>query len=148
MKMNKKEKIFKICLIAFITLIGVGAMTCFAISAEPSAISPTDRSRLTYESIMETHEEAIRTVLTASNEIELYFNCLENMENREEALRPANSIPTLESGVKLESREIKPFGYDGNVPSFEPATEPERPTPEVIEISNNQNGELNYVKVV
>ena len=117
--MNKKDKIFKICLIAFITLVGVGAMTCFALSAEAAAMPPTDQSRLTSESIMETHEEVIRTVLTASNEIEIYFNYLENMENRDEAFGPGNSITTSER-LKLESKEIKPFKYDGDLTQIVP----------------------------
>lgn len=164
--MSKNEKIFKICLITFLTLLGVGAMIGFALSAQTSAGLPTNQYPLTSESIMETHKEAVRTVLTALNEIDLYFNYLENMENRDEALKPAGSLPTLESGVKFDFREKNTFGTDGNIPStvindltpyigwilwiepaisgdsenleIEPINNSEHTVPEAIEMSNNQ----------
>ena len=43
MKINQKEKLFKICLTTFIALIGVGAMTRFSISAEIASLPSTDQ---------------------------------------------------------------------------------------------------------
>ena len=164
--MSKNEKIFKICLITFLTLIAVGGMIGFALSAQTSAGLPKNQYPLTSESIMETHKEAVRTVLTALNEIDHYFDYLENMENRDEALKPAGSLPTLESGVKFDFRKNNTFGADGNIPStvirdltpyigwilwIEPAisgdsenleiesiNNSEHTVPEAIEMSNNQ----------
>jgi hypothetical protein len=158
--MSKKDKIFKICLITFITLIGVGAMTRFALSAEPAAIPATDQSP--------ENAKVNSDVYQALNEIGAYLYFLNKIEN-------GNLAPPAQTGAEPEPQEIKSseygsdvtltvlnelalyfgkikrmetaFSMDAENSEAKPATEPEHPTPEIIEISSNQNGELNYIKV-
>ncbi|MCX5867713.1 MAG: hypothetical protein NT009_09620, partial [Proteobacteria bacterium] len=73
MKINKKEKIFRICLIALITLIGVGGMTGFALSAEPAAIPATDQSLENAKSNPDVYQTL--------NEIGAYLYFLNKIEN-------------------------------------------------------------------
>jgi hypothetical protein len=161
MKTNKKEKIFKTCLITLVTLIGVGGMTGFALSDEPAAIPATDQSL--------ENAKANPDVYQALNEIGAYLYFLNKIEN-------GNLAPPAQTGAEPEPQEIKSSEYGSDVTltvlnelalylgsikrmetaisgdaensEVKPAAEPERPTPEVIEISSNQNGELNYIKVV
>jgi hypothetical protein len=161
MEMNKKEKIFKICLVTFLTLLGVGGMTCFALSAELAAIPATYRLTNTTEAIPEVHQ--------ALNEIGVYLDFLKKVEN-------GSLILPSPTGAEPESREVKSSENSGDITLAElnelafylgrikrmetavsgyaensevkSATEPEHQTPEIIEVSHNQNGELNYLKVV
>lgn len=161
MEMNKKEKIFKICLVTFLTLLGVGGMTCFALSAEPIAIPATDQSL--------ENAKAGPDVYQALNGIGSYLDLLNKVEN-------GNLAPLAQTGSDPESPEVKSSEnhgdaslailnelafYLGSIKRMETAvtedtkssgvkstTEPGNTTPEVIEISRDQNGELNYITVV
>ena len=158
MKMNKKEKLFQICLVTFLTLIGVGGMTCFALSAEPASIPATNQSL--------ENAQANPDVYQALNGIAAYLDVLNKVEN-------GNLVPPAPTGSEPESLELKSSGYatltvlnelalylgrikqtetavsgDAENSEIKTATEPEPSTPEVIEISSNQNGKVNYIKVV
>jgi len=161
MKMNRKEKIFKICLTTFITLIGVGGMTCFALSAEPASIPATNQSL--------ENAQANHNVYQALDGIAAYLDVLNKVEN-------GNLVPPAQTGPGPESLEVKSSEnsgsatltvlnelalYLGRIKRMETTvsgdaesseikseTQPERTTPEIIEISSNQNGKVNYIKVV
>ncbi|MDD5223656.1 MAG: hypothetical protein PHE84_06680 [bacterium] len=159
--MSKKDKICKICLISFLTLLGVGGMTSFALSEEPVAIPATDQSPENIKAGPEGYQ--------ALNEIGVYLDLLNKVENE-------NLAPLEQTGSDQESLDVKSSEYRGDATlailnelafylgsikrmetavtgdtkssGVKPAAEPENTTPEVIEISRDQNGELNYLKVV
>ncbi len=156
MEMNNKEKIFKICLITLVTLIGVDAMLCLALSAEPAIIPTAGPSLETSAAGPEAGP--------VLNEIGIYFDSMEKLENGDFSL-PAQTGTETESSeyssniTRTVRKELIPYrGWilwieptifeDFESPEFAPAIEPKRPTPEVIEISSNQNKKLNYVKVI
>jgi hypothetical protein len=98
MEMNKKEKIFKICLIVFLTLLGVGGMTCFVMSAELAALPRTDPNLPVAEAISQD-------ISNDFLEMASYFNSLQNTSRHNEV----KDFKSGEDNAAARNEETQPL---------------------------------------